>query len=220
MHDRCVARCELFYSFFPWGFGSVWHYVAWRIAVDALCGSRTGSVNLPGEHCRDESESGSRSSDSAPGTGSIEDASSKPPPAQSDTDEQAAWPDPSGASRGKTRKLLPGLREESQVLRYNTDRFWHILVLPLRCQVIEGEGEDFLRSGQKNFDTIRCNQTSKHSLRILTLAPSQPSFSARILQLKRLLGKRIVTTRVDRKPNHFFFQVVGDFNRATTGEFN
>ncbi len=40
------------------------------------------------------------------------------------------------------------------------------------------------------------------------------------LNQKDYLEKRMGMTRVAQKPNHFFFQVVGDLNRATPGEFS
>lgn len=40
---------------------------------------------------------------------------------------------------------------------------------------------------------------------------------ARIPELKRLLGKRMGMTRVDRKPNHFFFQVAGGSKQSNAG---
>ena len=57
--------------------------------------------------------------------------------------------------------------------------------------------------------------------KFLLLPPINSACPARILELKRLLGrKRMGLTRVHRHPRNFFFQVVGDSNKENLGGFS
>ncbi len=94
--------------------------------------------------CGDASESESGSPCSTPRTPEARDGTAKPSPARSDIAGQAAWRDRADANPHEPRKTSRRLWQKSQVLGYTPNCFTHTLVLPLRRECFERQGEVFL----------------------------------------------------------------------------
>ncbi len=105
-----------------------------------------------------------------------------------DTDEQADGRGRPGANPRETKRIPRWLQQKRQVLGYNADRYWHILVLLTRRQSIEGKGEDFLcLSTKKSAVNSRDRSTRYQLANLISLA--------QLIQLRRgllktLLGKK------------------------------
>ena len=90
----------------------------------------------------------------------------------------------------------------------------------LNAKSLRGEGEDFFAARREIPTAIPAIGTRVIRCALLPLPLIHSASLHAFLNSKDYLEKRMGMTRVDRKPNHFFFQVVGDLNRATPGEFS
>ena len=78
-------------------------------------------------------------------------------PARPDIAGQAGWRGRPDANPRETRKTSRWLWQKGQALDDNVYRFTHTLVLPLRRQCFERQGEVFMRTGREFGKTARTN---------------------------------------------------------------
>ena len=117
------------------------------------------------------------------------DGTARSSPARSDIAGQAAWRDRPGANLRETRKTSRWLWQKSQAFGDNLYCFVHTLVLPLRCECFERQGEVFCAPRTR----ICGNRPHKRSVTYRSPRPfglpSRRRPAARQI-LKPLLGRR------------------------------
>ena len=130
-------------------------------------------------------------------------------PARPDIAGQAGWRGRPDANPRETRKTSRWLWQKSQALDDNVYRFTHTLVLPLRRQCFERQGEVFYAHRTRIWEDCPHKRSAAYRLPTPSSLPNQRSPAARHI-LKPLLGRRNPSSS---------FQAVGQFRSTDAAQF-